>query len=76
MLLPALAFAQTETSPPPMPFQETVEVRVMDLDVAVTDSRGPPTWPRPRPTGCSKSSAAGEKRTCRATSSSTSTWGT
>jgi VWFA-related protein len=42
MLLPALAFAQTETSPPPMPFQETVEVRVMDLDVAVTDSRGRP----------------------------------
>jgi VWFA-related protein len=42
MVLPALVLAQTETAPPPMPFQERVEVRVMDLDVAVTDSRGRP----------------------------------
>ncbi|MFN2386455.1 MAG: VWA domain-containing protein [Thermoanaerobaculia bacterium] len=42
MLLPALALAQTATTQPPMPFQEAVEVRVMDLDVAVTDSRGRP----------------------------------
>ncbi len=36
---PALAAAQTQTVPT---FREAVEVRVMDLDVVVTDSRGKP----------------------------------
>jgi len=36
---PAVLAAQTP-APEPLPFQETVEVRVMDLDVVVTDSRG------------------------------------
>lgn len=47
---PMLAMGQTAPLPPPqspeapqsMPFQEVVEVRVMDLDVVVTDSRGRP----------------------------------
>ena len=42
--LPALAMAQAPAAPPQEPptFRESVEVRVMDLDVSVTDSRGNP----------------------------------
>lgn len=41
--LPCAAAAQTQTSPQTPPtFREAVEVRVMDLDVVVTDSRGKP----------------------------------
>lgn len=42
LLVPALLAAQSAPTQEPMPFQESVEVRVMDLDVAVTDSRGRP----------------------------------
>lgn len=42
LLVPALLTAQSAPTQAPMPFQETVEVRVMDLDVVVTDSRGRP----------------------------------
>lgn len=39
----SFAFAQEKATPPDAPpFRETVEVRVMDLDVSVTDSRGRP----------------------------------
>ena len=43
-LLPAAALAQAPPAPenPPATFRETVQVRVMDLDVSVTDSRGNP----------------------------------
>jgi VWFA-related protein len=43
-LLPAAALAQAPPPPenPPATFRETVQVRVMDLDVSVTDSRGNP----------------------------------
>ena len=40
--LPGLALGQAQTEPPPPSFRETVEVRVMDLDVVVTDSKGNP----------------------------------
>ena len=43
-LLPAAALAQAPPAPenPQATFRETVQVRVMDLDVSVTDSRGNP----------------------------------
>jgi hypothetical protein len=44
ILLPAAGLAQAPQRPPAEPptFRESVEVRVMDLDVSVTDSRGNP----------------------------------
>jgi VWFA-related protein len=47
ILLPALLAAQTPDTvltppPPPAQFRETVEVRVMNLDVSVTDDKGAP----------------------------------
>jgi VWFA-related protein len=44
LVAPALALAQAPApqEPPAPVFRETVEVRVMDLDVSVTDSKGKP----------------------------------
>lgn len=42
LLAPAAVFGQAQQPPAPPVFRETVEVRVMDLDVSVTDSRGNP----------------------------------
>jgi len=41
-ILPALAVAQAPPNPNLPTFRESVEVRVMDLDVVVTDSKGRP----------------------------------
>jgi len=42
LAVPALTIAQAPPASQPPTFRESVEVRVMDLDVAVTDSRGNP----------------------------------
>src|SRR5947208_3113790 len=45
LAVPALSLAQAPAAPPaqePPTFRESVEVRVMDLDVSVTDSKGNP----------------------------------